>query len=197
MLAFWDGQVRAVCSTGRDIRCVLPHCTLWKNATTAGHQGGRGTCATPAAYCEAHPALGRLTLGDTLGVVDRNFKRSFATAARHMQRAAAARRCRPACCLRIPMAIFCLCTEHMSSIYGGNSWHFHPFPSGCGGLYGASGCHLRTTRSEPDGVLRGQDVVDVPFVICLQTLVRFTFFVDVLGVVVPIPDRPLVMENTP
>jgi hypothetical protein len=45
--------------------------------------------------------------------------------------------------------------------------------------------------------LRSQDVVDVPFVICLQTLARFTFFVDVLGVVVPTPDRPLVTEHTP
>jgi hypothetical protein len=27
----------------------------------------------------------------------------------------------------------------MSSIVGGNSWHFHPLPAVCGGYYGASG----------------------------------------------------------
>src|SRR5262245_45419173 len=48
---------------------------------------------------------------------------------------------------------FYLYTEQMSSIVAGNSWHFHHFPPGRGGSYGASGGHLRTSGSQRHGAL--------------------------------------------
>src|SRR5215813_2115073 len=47
----------------------------------------------------------------------------------------------------------------MSSIVGDGSWHFHPYPLGRGGSYGASGGHLRTSGSQRHGALPRDRVV--------------------------------------
>src|SRR5437016_13012097 len=75
--------------------------------------------------------------------VYKNFKRYFATR----------RGDTPACFPLLPSEIFRLYTEQMSSIVGGNSWHFHSLPAVGGGAYGASGCHLHTPGSQPYGAL--------------------------------------------
>src|SRR5712691_6545837 len=98
---------------------------------------------------------------DTYGVelihpirVDRNFKRYFATAAtRTTQCERSSKAAHTACFLPISRSTFYLYTAHMSSIVGGNSWHFHSRPAVRGGSYGASGCHLRTSGSQPHGAL--------------------------------------------
>src|SRR5262249_29463876 len=74
--------------------------------------------------------------------VDRNFKRHFCGKA-----------VRTAGFLPVFRSIFCLYTVHLSSIVGGNSWHFHHFPAVRGGSYGASRGHLCTPGSQPDGAL--------------------------------------------
>src|SRR5215510_11501079 len=60
---------------------------------------------------------------------------------------------RSACFLRIPWSTFFLYTEHLGSILEGNSWYVYPFPAVRGGCYGASGSHLCTPGSQPDGAL--------------------------------------------
>ena len=60
---------------------------------------------------------------------------------------------RPACFLLIPSAILCLYTARMCRMVGDSSWHFHHFPPGRGGSYGASCCHLRTPGPKPHGAL--------------------------------------------
>src|SRR5262249_16828615 len=55
--------------------------------------------------------------------------------------------------LLVPVEICCLYTAHMCRIVSGSSWHFHRFPPGRGGSYGASGCHLRTPGPQPHGAL--------------------------------------------
>src|SRR5262249_40322543 len=50
-----------------------------------------------------------------------------------------------------PNQTFCLYTVHMCSIVGDKSWPFHLLPTVRGGSYGASGSHLRTSGSQPDG----------------------------------------------
>jgi hypothetical protein len=67
--------------------------------------------------------------------------------------AAAARRCVSRVSTTSPGQHFCLYSEQMFSILGDNFWHSHPFPPGCGGCYGASGCHLRTPGSQSHGAL--------------------------------------------
>ena len=71
--------------------------------------------------------------------VYRNSKRYFApSVARTTRRVCSGKAVRPACFLRIPGSIFYLYTVHMSSIFAGNSWHFHCLSAIRGGAYGAS-----------------------------------------------------------
>src|SRR5262252_7913364 len=89
-------------------------------------------------------------------VMDKNFKRTFATTAWTTQSEGTVAQWHGGAYLVFPpypKVTFCLHTEHLSSILGGNSWHFHSLPAVRGGSYGASRCHLRTSGSEPDGAL--------------------------------------------